>query len=87
MAPKTGHRGAGCQPGPFEHFERAILDGGRYIRGMRPPRRFIKTEIVLPETALGKAAVIGSLVVGGTVAMTMVALFTVFLFETFKTNG
>jgi hypothetical protein len=54
---------------------------------MRTPRRFIKTEIVLPETALGRATVIGGLVVGGTVAMTMVVLFTVFLLETFKATG
>jgi hypothetical protein len=54
---------------------------------VRPTRRLIKTEIVLPETALGRAAVIGSLVVGGTAAAAMVALFTVFLIETFRVNG
>jgi hypothetical protein len=54
---------------------------------VRPTRRLIKTEIVLPETPLGRAAVIGGLVVGGTVAMAMVALFTVFLVETFRTGG
>jgi hypothetical protein len=47
----------------------------------------IKTEIVLPETALGRAAVIGGLVVGGTAAAAMVVLFTVFLIETFRVNG
>jgi hypothetical protein len=54
---------------------------------VRPTRRFIKTEIILPETALGRAAVIGSLVVGGTAAAAMVALFTAFLVETFRVTG
>jgi hypothetical protein len=54
---------------------------------MRPSRRFIKTELILPETAMGKVGVIVGLVVGGTVAMTMVALFSIFLFETFRTHG
>jgi len=45
----------------------------------------VKTEIVLPKSRAGRAAVIGSLVVGGTVAVMMVALFTAFLFETFRT--
>jgi hypothetical protein len=54
---------------------------------VRPARRIIKTEIVLPESAAGRFAVIGGLVVGGTVALTMVALFAVFLIETLRTNG
>ncbi len=54
---------------------------------MRPVRRLIKTEIVLPESPVGRAAVIGGLVVGGTVAVMMVALFTAFLFETIRAAG
>jgi hypothetical protein len=54
---------------------------------VRPSRRFIKTEIVLPETAIGRAAVIGGLVVGGTAAVAMVVLFTAFLIETLRVNG
>jgi hypothetical protein len=54
---------------------------------MRPARRFIKTEIVLPENPLGRAAVIGGLIVGGTVAMAMVALFTAFVVETLRSHG
>jgi len=54
---------------------------------VRPTRRLIKTEIVLPESSIGRAAVIGGLVVGGTAAVAMVALFTAFLFETFRVNG
>jgi hypothetical protein len=54
---------------------------------VRPPRRFIKTEIFLPETTLGRAAVIGGLVVGGTAAAALVVLFTAFLVETFRVNG
>lgn len=69
------------------HFARANRGGDGYTRAMRPTRRLIKTEIVLPETTVGRAAVIGSLVVGGTVAVTMVALFAVFLIETFKVSG
>ncbi len=53
---------------------------------MRPARRFIKTEIPLPRSRAGRAAVIGGLVAGGTVAVMMVALFTVFLFETLRTG-
>jgi hypothetical protein len=45
----------------------------------------VKTEIVLPKSRAGRAAVIGGLVVGGTVAVMMVALFTAFLFETVRT--
>jgi hypothetical protein len=52
---------------------------------MRPARRFIKTEIELPRSPLGRAAVIGGLVVGGTVAVMMVALFTAFILETLRT--
>jgi hypothetical protein len=52
---------------------------------MRPARRLIKTEIVLPRSPAGRAAVIGGLVVGGTVAVMMVALFAAFLFETIRT--
>jgi hypothetical protein len=52
---------------------------------MRPARRLIKTEVVLPKSPAGRAIVIGSLVAGGTVAVMMVALFTAFLFETFRT--
>ena len=52
---------------------------------MRPARRLVKTEIVLPKSRLGRAAVIGGLVMGGTVAVMMVALFTAFLFETVRT--
>jgi hypothetical protein len=87
MAPKTGQRRGRCQPGPFPHFWEAIPLANGYIRLVRPTRRVCKTEIVLPETALGRAAVIGGLVVGGTAAAAMVALFTVFLIETFRVNG
>jgi hypothetical protein len=52
---------------------------------VRPARRLVKTEIVLPQSTVGRAAVIGGLVVGGTVAVMMVALFTAFLFETVRT--
>ncbi len=52
---------------------------------MRPARRLIKTEIELPRSPVGRAAVIGGLVVGGTVAVTMVVLFAAFIFETFRT--
>lgn len=52
---------------------------------MRPARRLVKTEIVLPKSPAGRAAVIGGLVVGGTVAVMMVALFSAFLFETVRT--
>jgi hypothetical protein len=52
---------------------------------MRPVRRLIKTEVVLPRSPAGRAIVIASLVAGGTVAVMMVALFTAFLFETFRT--
>jgi hypothetical protein len=54
---------------------------------VRPSRRFIKTEIILPETAIGRVAVIGGLVAGGTAAVAMVALFTAFLIETFRVSG
>jgi hypothetical protein len=54
---------------------------------MRPVRRLIKTEVVLPASLLGRAAVIGGLVVGGTVAVAMVALFTAFVLETIRTSG
>jgi hypothetical protein len=54
---------------------------------VRPARRFIKTELALPESPLGRIAVIGGLVVGGTVAVMMVALFTAFIFETIRTSG
>ncbi len=87
MACKTGHRRPGCQRPRPGHFGRAILAAERYIRAMRPARRFIKTEIVLPESALGRAAVIGGLVVGGTVAMAMVTLFAVFVLETLRAHG
>jgi len=52
---------------------------------MRPVRRLIKTEIVLPQSWAGRALVIGGLVAGGTVAVMMVALFTAFIFETVRT--
>jgi hypothetical protein len=52
---------------------------------MRPARRLIKTEIVLPKSPAGRVVVVGGLVVGGTVAVVMVALFTAFLFETIRT--
>ncbi len=52
---------------------------------MRPARRFVKTEIVLPASPVGRAAVITALAVGGTVAVVMVALFVAFLFETVRT--
>jgi hypothetical protein len=52
---------------------------------MRPARRLIKTEVVLPKSPAGRAVVIGGLVVGGTAAVMMVALFTAFLFETVRT--
>jgi predicted alpha/beta-hydrolase family hydrolase len=55
------------------------------FRNMRPVRRLIKTEIVLPRSRAGRALVIGGLVAGGTVAVMMVALFTAFLFETVRT--
>ena len=51
---------------------------------MRPARRLIKTEVILPRSPAGRAAVIGGLVIGGTVAVMMVALFTAFLFETIR---
>jgi hypothetical protein len=54
---------------------------------VRSSRRIIKTELALPDTALGRLAVIGGLVVGGTAALAMVALFTAFLFETFRSHG
>jgi hypothetical protein len=54
---------------------------------VRPARRFIKTEISLPESPAGKLAVIGGLVVGGTVALGMVLLFTAFLVETLRAHG
>ena len=54
---------------------------------MRRPRRFIKTELLLPGTAAGRLAVIGSMVVGGTVALAMVVLFATFLAETFRGRG
>ncbi len=52
---------------------------------MRPARRLVKTEIVLPASPVGRVAVIVALAVGGTVAVVMVALFVAFLFETFRT--
>jgi len=54
---------------------------------VRPARRLIKTEIVLPASPVGRAVVIGGLVVGGTVAVMMLALFTAFLFETIRSAG
>jgi hypothetical protein len=54
---------------------------------VRPARRLIKTELILPESPVGRVAVIGALVVGGTVALMMVALFTAFLFETLRVAG
>jgi hypothetical protein len=51
---------------------------------VRPARRLVKTELVLPETRSGKAAVLAGLVVGGAVALAMVALVSIFLFETFR---
>ncbi len=54
---------------------------------VRPARRLIKTEIVLPRSPVGRLVVIGGLVVGGTVAVVMVALFTAFVFETIRTAG
>jgi predicted alpha/beta-hydrolase family hydrolase len=59
--------------------------GRATFRNMRPARRLIKTEIVLPRSLAGRALVIGGLVVGGTVAVMMVALFTAFIFETVRT--
>ncbi len=47
----------------------------------------MKTELVLPESAAGRLAVIGSMVVGGTVALAMVVLFATFLAETFRSHG
>jgi hypothetical protein len=41
--------------------------------------------LVLPQSAAGRAVVIGALIVGGTVAVMMVALFVAFLFETLRT--
>ncbi len=52
---------------------------------VRPARRFVKTEIVLPASPVGRAAVITALAVGGTVAIVMVALFVAFVFETVRT--
>ncbi len=52
---------------------------------MRPARRFIKTELALPASPAGRAAVYAALFVGGTVAVAMVALFVAFLFETLRT--
>lgn len=66
------------------HFGRAQSARSHYIRVVRPARRLVKTEIVLPKSRAGRAAVIGGLVMGGTVAVMMVALFTAFLFETFR---
>jgi hypothetical protein len=68
----------------------AVLGGRERIgratfHNMRPARRLIKTEIVLPQSPAGRALVIGGLVVGGTVAVMMVALFTAFIFETVRT--
>ena len=54
---------------------------------MRPTRRLIKTEIVLPESFIGRAAVVVGLIVGGTAAVAMVALFTAFLIETLRVSG
>ena len=51
---------------------------------MRPARRLVKTELVLPASLPGKIAVIGGLVLGGVVALAMVSLVSVFLFETFR---
>jgi hypothetical protein len=52
---------------------------------MRPVRRLIKTELALPPSPAGRAAVIAALFVGGTVALAMVSLFLAFLVETFRT--
>lgn len=54
---------------------------------MRPARRLVRTELVLPPSFLGRVGVLGALVVGGTVAIAMVALVSIFLFETFRRVG
>lgn len=54
---------------------------------MRPARRLVRTELVLPSSFLGRVGVLLALVVGGTVAIAMVALVSVFLFETFRRAG
>ena len=84
MAREVGQPGEGCQPRSGHHFRAAPEWPPGYRSGMRPARRFIKTEIELPRSPAGRFAVIGGLVVGGTVAVMMVALFTAFLFETFR---
>ncbi len=53
---------------------------------MRSARRLIKTELVLPPSKAGRAAVIGGLVVGGTVALAMGLLVGIFLLETFRSR-
>ena len=53
---------------------------------MRPVRRLVKTELVLPESLAGKVAVIGGLILGGVVALAMVSLVSVFLFETLRSR-
>jgi hypothetical protein len=52
---------------------------------MRPARRLIKTELALPSSTAGRAAVFAALFVGGMVAIAMVSLFVAFLVETFRT--
>lgn len=53
---------------------------------VRPARRIIRTELELPKSAGGRAAVIAALVVGGSVALGMVILFSAFLYETLRTR-
>ena len=74
----------GVNPERGRLFGRAPCNRVRYICTVRPARRLVKTEIFLPKSPPGRAAVIGGLVVGGTVAVMMVALFTAFLFETVR---
>ena len=45
-------------------------------------RRLIKTELALPPSGLGRAAVIVGLVLGGTVAVLMFVVFGAFVIET-----
>jgi len=54
---------------------------------VRPARRLVRTELVLPSSLLGRIGVLGALFVGGTVALAMVALVSIFLFETFRRAG
>jgi hypothetical protein len=49
-------------------------------------RRLIKTELALPPSGLGRAAVIAGLVLGGTVAVLMFAVFGAFVVETLRSG-